>query len=345
MQSIISLATEDLGTVITAADTREFVSSILAGREAEKLQRLVEAAGIERRHALGAYASLRRLGLLDERLRLHAEHAVRAGEQVARRALDDAGLTPADVDLLLVVSSTGHSVPTLDHALAAALELRCDARTFSLGGLGCSGSLRAMSLASDLLDGSAARHALVVSVELSSVWLQVAEPSPQDLLADVLFGDGAAATVIGSRAGAEMVASHSERWPRSLAARGATLTQSGYRHFASPEMPRLIRAHLRRGVEEFLGRCGVGREQLCFYVLNPADHRVISSVATTLEIDERRMQPSWSTWRNYGNTLSAGPLYVLDELRRSAPPADGDLGLAVVLGPGVSCDLVLLRWR
>jgi alkylresorcinol/alkylpyrone synthase len=72
---------------------------------------------------------------------------------------------------------------------------------------------------------------------------------------------------------------------------------------------------------------------------------VLESIGAALDVPEDRMRPAWATWEERGNTLSAGPLYVLDAGRRLTPPESGDLGLAVVLGPGLTCDLMLLRWR
>jgi alkylresorcinol/alkylpyrone synthase len=252
-----------------------------------------------------------------------------------------------DVDVLVVASSTGFSVPTLDHHLASVLGLRREARCLFLSGLGCTGAVRALGLAGDLLAANPlARHGLVVSVELCSPWLQVQEPSPEDVLANILFGDGAGAAVIGASGGArglEVVASRVETWPESLDARGARLTQSGFRHFASPRLPRLLRLHLRRCVEEFLGEHGLTPRDLGFHIANPSDHRVLETIASVLELPDAQTRPAWTSWEEHGNTLSAGPLYVLDALRRERLPVAGDLGLAIVLGPGLTCDLTLLR--
>jgi len=349
MHTIRSLATAELESTLSAADTREFLSSILPPADAERFQRLVDASRIRERHVLAPYDELRRLSTLDARNALYVAHATPIGERVARDVLGRAGLEASDVDVLIVASSTGYTVPTLDQHLATRLGLRPDARCLFLAGLGCAGAVRAIGLAGDLLSvNAAAGHGLVVSVELCSPWLQVTEPSPEDILSNIVFGDGAAAVVIDGRsgtAGPTVVASYTELWPQSLRARGATLTQSGFRHFASPTLPRLLRAHLRRTVEGFLTKHGVATPDLSFYAVNPSDHRVLEAVASVLDIPDDLMRPAWTTWEQHGNTLSAGPLYVVDALRRLAPPTSGNLGLAVVLGPGLTCDLTLLRWQ
>jgi alkylresorcinol/alkylpyrone synthase len=107
----------------------------------------------------------------------------------------------------------------------------------------------------------------------------------------------------------------------------------------------MLRAHLRRSVESFLSAQGIAATDLKFYAVNPSDHRVLGAAASVLDIPAHLMQPAWAAWERHGNTLSAGPLYVVDALRRLASSADGDLGLVVVLGPGLTCDLMLLRWH
>lgn len=347
MQTLMSLTIEESGSTVTAADTKAFLSSILAEDDAGRFARIVDASRIQRRRSLDSYAGLRRLDTLEARNALHRAHAGPTAEGVARAALERAGIEPADVDVLVVSSSTGCAVPTLDQHLSSRLRLRADARGVFLFGLGCAGAMRAVGLAGDLLRAAPARHALVVSLELCSPWLQVAEPSPEDIFSNIAFGDGAAAVVIGTpaAAGAEVVASHSVLWPDTLQARGAVLTQSGFRHFASRTLAQAIRRHLPGTVASFLAAHAVSAADLRFHVINPSDHRVLETVSSVLGISENGMRPAWAAWEQHGNTLSAGPLYVLDAVRRLAPPAPGDLGLAVAMGPGLTCDLLLLRWQ
>jgi len=349
MTMLCSLATAALEQSVSAADTKAFLASLLPPHVAERFGGLVDASRIQRRQTLGSYDELRRLDALEARNAQYVTHAVPIAERLATDALRRAAIEAGDVDVLVVTSSTGYSVPTLEQHIVARLGLRSDVRCLFLTGLGCAGAVRGIALAGDLLRAHpAAAHALVVSVELSSPWLQVAEASPDDMLGNIVFGDGGAAVVVGRASpggGPALVAHHSELWPGSLGARGARLTQSGFRHFASPILLRTLRARLRPTVDGFLARHGVGRRELAFYAVNPSDHRVLEGVGAILDIPAHAMRPAWSAWEAFGNTLSAGPLYVLDALRRHAQPADGALGLAVVLGPGMTCDLALLRWQ
>jgi alkylresorcinol/alkylpyrone synthase len=123
------------------------------------------------------------------------------------------------------------------------------------------------------------------------------------------------------------------------------LTSTGFRHVASSALPVSVLRNLRASVADFLGRHGLRLEQLGFVVVNPRNERLLAVMAHLLSVPEPLLAPARRVWESRGNTLSVGPLYLLQVLQRTAPPRDGDLGVVVVLGPGVSCDLMLLRWH
>ena len=55
------------------------------------------------------------------------------------------------------------------------------------------------------------------------------------------------------------------------------------------------------------------------------------------------LRHSWTVWERYGNMVSSTVFFVLRELQETAPPRDGDIGLMLAFGAGVSCEMVLLR--
>jgi alkylresorcinol/alkylpyrone synthase len=238
-------------------------------------------------------------------------------------------------------------IPGLDRHVAARLGLQPAAQCVSLTGLGCAGAVRAIGLGADLLRGRPDGATLVVAVELSSLWLQVGEPSPEDIHANLTFGDGAAAAVLvpPKEIRAPHVVRHrAVQWPNSIDARGAVLTSSGWRHHASPRLPRLLAAHLRRTVREFLSTEGLDLRDLEFVVVNPSDRRLAAASAELLGMQGIGDSAAMHIWKHYGNTLSVGPLHLLRHIAEASPPQQDALGLLIVLGPGITSDLLLIRW-
>lgn len=347
MTTLCSLHTEDPHAGLSGADSAALLAVLDPRADVEARRAAVAGSGIARRSAVARPARLARLGGAGERHALYGELAPPLAERVARTALERAGVAAAQVGALLVASSTGHLVPTLDYHLSARLGLRPDARRLALNGLGCSGALRAVGLAADLLRGSG-DVALVVAVELASLWLPDGEPSTEDVRTALAFGDGAGALVLdpsGAAAGPRLVASQSVLWPDSLAARGARHTDAGLRHVASPRLPRAVLANLRRTLSAFLDTHRVALADLAFVAVNPSERELATAVAAHLDLPATTAAVASDTWAEHGNTLAVGPLHLLRRLAQQAAPRAGDLGLLLAVGPGLTCDLALLRWQ
>jgi predicted naringenin-chalcone synthase len=110
-------------------------------------------------------------------------------------------------------------------------------------------------------------------------------------------------------------------------------------------LPRLARERLRGVVAEFLAPHGLAPEDIGFWMLNPRSPQILDAVGESLRLDEAALAPSWSAWEANGNVISATVFFILDELRRSARPRAGSLGMMLSLGAGVTCEMALLRWR
>jgi len=72
---------------------------------------------------------------------------------------------------------------------------------------------------------------------------------------------------------------------------------------------------------------------------------VLDAVSESLELNEAALQPSWRVWERCGNLSSATAFFILEELQASAPPSDGAHGLMLAIGPGLTCEMILLRWH
>lgn len=345
MTTLRSLSTEHPHATITDRDTAALLARLDRDGDAGRWRDAVAASGVRRRSAVAPPAGLVRLGGAAERHARYARLAPALAERVARAALAEAGIAPADVSALLTCSSTGALVPTLDCHLSNRLGLPATTRHLALNDLGCAGALRAAALGADLLRGRAGA-ALVVAVELASLWFPADEPGREDLQAALTFGDGAGALVLddAAAAGPQLLAHQSTLWPDSLDARGAVQTSAGPRHVASPRLPRTVVAHLRRTLAAFLGAHDVALADLDFVAVNPSELALARAMLAHLDLPAAAIAVPRAVWERHGNTLAVGPLHLLRHLAADAPPRDGALGLVLALGPGLTCDLALLRW-
>lgn len=348
MPELLSVATAVPAHHVSSAETKEWLSAALSPSLAQRYHRVVDASGIQTRFIAVPPAQLISAPSLDHRNQQYVHHAVVLSEQAAARALSAAGVIPENVETVIPVSCSGYMMPSVDARLINRLGLRTSARRIPITELGCSAGVAALGLGAELLRHARSGVVLVVSVELCSLCLQVTEPSPADIMGAILFGDGAAATVLSAgQAGVapEIIGARSVLLRDTLDELGMRLTTTGLRLELSIALPRLLEIHLRPVVEGFLNDHGVGLADLRFYAIHPGGPKVLDAVAASLQLADHALRASWGVLEQYGNMSSASVFFVLRELQKIAPPAQRDLGLMIAFGPGLTCELVLLRWQ
>lgn len=345
MVRIVGVASEQPAVCVSHADAGAIAAHAPAERQAA-LRRWAEATGIRRRGAVAPLPELLALTGVAERHALFERHAPALAIRVAEQALHSAGVQPEAVEAIIVATSTGTLVPTIDARVANGLGVPAHALGLTIDGTGCAGAVRGMGLAPRLLSEGSRGVVLVVAVELCSLWLQTGEPSPHDVQANLTFGDGAAAVVLTRNADASpsLIAQRSVRWPDSIELRGAHLTESGLRHHSSPQLTDLIARRLRADVDAFLAAVGLARHDIDLTLVNPSDAGIFRAAGRLLEIAADGTRIAADVWADNGNTLAVGPLHLLRSVAGHGLQ-DGAHVLLVVLGPGITCELLLIRWQ
>ncbi len=288
-----------------------------------------------------------RTGIRERRVAEGGETTATMAAGAGRAALADAGLSPHDIDLLIVATCTPDlPMPSTACLVQTALGVRERAACFDLNAA-CSGFVYALDQAWALLASGRYRHALVIGADkLTSAvdWT--------DRTTCVLFGDGAGAIVLGpARPGSDSRLIDAQLGAIPGTAELLSIPGGG----ASPATPEARRCitmkgkevfkHAVRGMEEvardLLARNGLTGAELACVVPHQANLRIIHALAQYLELPYERI---FVNLERYGNTSAASIPLALDEARRSGRVKSGDLLLLVAFGAGLTYGGALVRW-
>jgi alkylresorcinol/alkylpyrone synthase len=284
----------------------------------------------------------------EERTEIYQHHALMLLEQVAVKAVAEARLSFVDIDMIVLNSITGLSIPSLDAKLTNRLSFRPTIERLPIFGLGCGGGVGGLARAARLARGYPGANILFLTIDLCSLCARPNDSSVAMFVSAALFGDGAAGMVL--RAGSHPVdvmgigrplirAVGEHCWPNTEHIMGWDIKGDGFGVVLSPELPALMRKSLRPAVDEFLARHDFSIRDFRGFLLHPGGRKVLETAEEVLEIDRDATAHSWAVLRDFGNMSSVTSLFVLDRAMRA-----GDQGrhLLVAFGPGFSAYFVAL---
>lgn len=276
------------------------------------------------------------------------EVGLEIGEQALCRALAGAGLEPNELSAIFVTSVTGIAAPSLDARLVNRMGLSRNIKRIPIFGLGCVAGAAGIARAADYVRGYPHQAAALLSIELCSLTLQRDDLSMAHLISALLFGDGAAATVIAGAEvdadGPEILATKSVFYPNTERTMGWDISEKGFRIVLSPDVPDTVLRHLGADVDEFLAEQNLRRSDVKSWVMHTGGPKVLEATAEALGLTKKDLDASWECLRKVGNLSSTSVLLVLEDVYKNRRPAPGTLSILAAMGPGFCSELVLLRW-
>ena len=290
-----------------------------------------------------------------DRTGIKERHIVAAGEacsdlavQAGTRALEAAGISAADLDLVLVATCTGdYPLPAtaclVQHRLGATRAGACDL------GAACCGFVYALSVA-DAYVRTGMKHVLVIGAEVMS-----AITDWTDRNTCVLFGDGAGAAVVSASDGERgILSTHlrsdgglcdliavpggGSRQPPSdavVAERKTFIKMKGNETF------KVAVRTLEEIARETLAANHLSVDELDLYVPHQANIRILNAVAERLGLPSEKLMVNVD---RYGNTSAASIPIALDEAVRGGRVTEGDVVMLGAFGAGLTWASALMRW-
>jgi 3-oxoacyl-[acyl-carrier-protein] synthase-3 len=298
-----------------------------------------------------------KIGIRERRIAAPGEATSDMAIQAARRALDDAGITAADVDLIIVTSMNfDYKTPATAAIVQNALGARCGA--FDLGSA-CSGFVYACAVASKFVQDGLMNTVLVVASEHNSSLV-----SWQDRTTCVYFGDGAGAAVIqpvpegygflsfdlgadGSGADAIKVPGGGSRLPATPETVQLEKVKQGVvrspQHFTmnGPEVYQFVQKTLPQTLAKAAQGANLEIHDLDFLVLHQANRWMVGEALQTMGIS---LSKTYFNLDRYGNMASASVPVALQEARDAGCIEDGQLVALSGFGAGLAWATTIIRW-
>ncbi|MDD9950360.1 MAG: type III polyketide synthase [Zetaproteobacteria bacterium] len=323
-----------------------------AGVDPDQLQRIADNVQVAGRYFAVSLEQMSALRDFGQANRTWLDKAVQLGGDALLEAFERSSLCADEIRTLVSTTVTGIATPTLEARLMNRLQLPSQIRRVPLFGLGCVAGVAGIARVSDYLRAYPAEVGVLLSVELCLLTLQRDDVSVENFIGSSLFGDGAAAvTLMGAQHpayasldGPRVLATRSIFYPDTEAVMGWDVRPTGFKLLLSPQVPQLVREHLRQNVECFLAEQGLGLSDIASYVCHPGGPKVLQAIEESLQTPAGALQVTWGQLKRCGNLSSASVLFVLRETMERRRPPQGSYGLMIALGPGFCSELVLLQW-
>ncbi|MCK4259030.1 MAG: ketoacyl-ACP synthase III [Halanaerobiales bacterium] len=290
-----------------------------------------------------------RTGIIERRIASDDEATSDLAIKAANRALEDAGVDPEDLDMIICATVTPDY---LFPATACLLQEKLGAKKAAAFDMeaGCSGFVYALSIASQFIKTGFYKKVLVIGAEtLSKItnW--------KDRSTCVLFGDGAGAAVVeaveeGGILGIELgcngaggkfldMPAGGSRRPSSV----ASLEEEA--HFIRMDGTQVYRFAVKamgKAALNALKNAGLTPEDVDFMVPHQANTRIIDGAAKRLKLSSEKV---YVNLPKYGNTSSASIPIALDEAYQEGKFKKGDTIVLVGFGAGLTWASVVMEWN
>lgn len=287
-----------------------------------------------------------RTGITQRHIAAPDQTCVSLAEQAALKAIDAAGLTPADIDLLIVATSTPDQIfPSTACRLLERLGMPGGVPAFDMAAA-CSGFVYGLDVANRFVRTGGAKRALVIGSEVFSRILDWSDRSTC-----VLFGDGAGAVVLEASTEAGVLSTHlhadGRQEPLLNVPWGVGQGYEALDHdtgtvsMRGNEVFRVAVRTLGALVDETLTANGLQRGDVDWLVPHQANIRIMAATARKLGLPMERMV---STVAHHGNTSAASIPLALDCAVRDGRIRRGELLLLEAFGAGFTWGSALIRY-
>ena len=279
------------------------------------------------------------------RMEIYESKSIELAESAARSALDDADVSADEVTHLVFVSCTGHFAPGPDILLVNRLDLSPQTRRTVIGFMGCYGAFNGLRSADQIVASDPDAVVLEVCVELCTLHYQL-DVSPETIISNSLFADGAAAAVYGAERRsdggyADIATTHCQIGDDSLDMMQWHIGDTGFSMGLDADVPDELAKGGAPFIDALADRARMSRDDIGAWLVHPGGPRIVDAIAEVAELDDQQVALSHSILRDFGNMSSSTILFVLRRYLDRQPDA-GPMAL-LGFGPGLTMEGAILN--
>nr|AHZ12855.1 chalcone synthase [Plectranthus barbatus] len=296
---------------------------------------------------------------LDARQDIVVVEVPKLGKEAAQKAIKEWGQPKSKITHLVFCTTSGVDMPGADYQLTKLLGLRPSVKRFMMFQQGCFSRRHCPPNGQGL--GREQRRelgVLVVCSEITAVTFRGPSESHLDsLVGQALFGDGAAAVIVGSdpvvgveRPLFQLVSAAQTILPDSDGAIDGHLREVGLTFHLLKDVPGLISKNIEKSLKEALGPLGITDWNSVFWIAHPGGPAILDQVEAKLGLTPEKLRSTRHVLSEYGNMSSACVLFILDEMRKASAKeglsstGEGlDWGVLFGFGPGLTVETVVLH--
>jgi predicted naringenin-chalcone synthase len=354
--SIVSIGLANPGSPIDQSTIADFMEAAhqLDDYEARKLKFLYKKSGINSRYSVledfekrdfSEYTFFPKSENLEPfpgtkaRMDLFQRHAGALCEDAVKDCLKETDVKFIDITHLILVSCTGMVAPGIELELMQRLEMSNTVERYCIHFMGCYAAFSGLKLADKIVRAETDAKVLLVSVELCTIHFQK-EYSEDNLLANSLFADGAAAAlIVNSDKGLKLRSYLSQVLWKGENDMAWGIGDFGFEMRLSKYIPGLLDEGIHSLKEVFEKKFNLST--IKNFAIHPGGKQILQKVQQAFGISEEENRHALEVLKNFGNMSSATILFVLHRFLLD-DEVTGDI-LALGFGPGLTLETLHLE--
>jgi alkylresorcinol/alkylpyrone synthase len=336
---------------VSQNELREFSSNLFSEtfQNIEKLLEVFDNTGIHNRNLCVPVSFFSKDSSFKEKNNHFKNISLEYSVKVTEDILTETQLPKESITDIIYFSSTGLTTPSLDALLIDKMKLNSDANRIPIWGLGCAAGVSALGKAKTVADANPDAVILLIGVELCSLTFIRNDLTKSNFIATSLFSDGISAVIMAGEKSKNLIknnfeikvlASQSKLYYDTEDVMGWDFVDEGFKVVFSKDIPSLVNSIIKDDIVKFLEQNSLTLDEIKNLVIHPGGTKVINAYVESLSLDKCKLKNTIEILRDYGNMSSVTAIYVMEKFIKEG--FENGKGLMMSLGPGFSCEMLLL---